>query len=129
MTTHSACGSAPIGGSWKGSSAAQAPDGGRPVLEFFADRGSGSHSQSPVASARIDGVRDLGRPAAQRAWCGSPEVELGGSRPSPAASADVVYEGTGVPSLFQSTAELVRRGGTLALLGYPMENSSVSYGD
>jgi (R,R)-butanediol dehydrogenase/meso-butanediol dehydrogenase/diacetyl reductase len=54
---------------------------------------------------------------------------LGGSRPSPAASADVVYECTGVPSLFQSTAVLVRRGGTLALLGYPMENSSVSYGD
>jgi (R,R)-butanediol dehydrogenase / meso-butanediol dehydrogenase / diacetyl reductase len=43
--------------------------------------------------------------------------------------ADVVYECTGVPSLFQSTAELVRRGGTLALLGYPLENSSVSYGD
>jgi (R,R)-butanediol dehydrogenase / meso-butanediol dehydrogenase / diacetyl reductase len=43
--------------------------------------------------------------------------------------ADVAYECTGVPSLFQSTAELVRRGGTLGLLGYPLENSSVSYGD
>ena len=43
--------------------------------------------------------------------------------------ADVVYECTGVASLFQSSAELVRRGGTLALLGYPLENSSVSYGD
>ncbi|MEU3453443.1 zinc-binding dehydrogenase [Micromonospora sp. NPDC006766] len=43
--------------------------------------------------------------------------------------ADVVYECTGVPSLLQPSAELVRRGGTLALLGYPLENSSVSYGD
>ncbi|WP_405431485.1 zinc-binding dehydrogenase [Micromonospora sp. NBC_00617] len=43
--------------------------------------------------------------------------------------ADVVYECTGVPSLFQPSAELVRRGGTLALLGYPLEDSSVSYGD
>jgi (R,R)-butanediol dehydrogenase/meso-butanediol dehydrogenase/diacetyl reductase len=43
--------------------------------------------------------------------------------------ADVVYECSGVPSLFQPSAELVRRGGTLALLGYPLENSSVSYGD
>ncbi|WP_260428592.1 hypothetical protein [Micromonospora globispora] len=34
-----------------------------------------------------------------------------------------------VPSLFQPSAELVRRGATLALLGYPLENSSVSYGD
>lgn len=43
--------------------------------------------------------------------------------------ADVVYECSGVPSLLQPAAELVRRGGTLALLGYPLENSSVSYGD
>ncbi|MEU4772729.1 zinc-binding dehydrogenase [Micromonospora sp. NPDC023644] len=43
--------------------------------------------------------------------------------------ADVVYECSGVPALFQPSAELVRRGGTLALLGYPLENSSVSYGD
>ncbi|MEU6076955.1 zinc-binding dehydrogenase [Micromonospora sp. NPDC047074] len=43
--------------------------------------------------------------------------------------ADLVYECTGVPSLFQPSAELVRRGGTLALLGYPLENSTVSYGD
>ncbi|MEU7999370.1 zinc-binding dehydrogenase [Micromonospora sp. NPDC049060] len=43
--------------------------------------------------------------------------------------ADVVYECSGVPSLLQPSAELVRRGGTLALLGYPLENSSVSYGD
>ncbi|MEV0155489.1 zinc-binding dehydrogenase [Micromonospora sp. NPDC050686] len=43
--------------------------------------------------------------------------------------ADVVYECTGVPALLQPSAELVRRGGVLALLGYPLENSSVSYGD
>jgi (R,R)-butanediol dehydrogenase/meso-butanediol dehydrogenase/diacetyl reductase len=43
--------------------------------------------------------------------------------------ADVLYECTGVPGLFQPSAELVRRGGTLALLGYPMTTSEVSYGD
>lgn len=43
--------------------------------------------------------------------------------------ADVVYECTGVPSLFQYSAELVRQGGTLALLGFPDESSEVSYQD
>jgi (R,R)-butanediol dehydrogenase/meso-butanediol dehydrogenase/diacetyl reductase len=43
--------------------------------------------------------------------------------------ADVVYECTGVPSLLQPSAELARRGGTLGLLGYPLENSTISYGD
>lgn len=43
--------------------------------------------------------------------------------------ADVLYECTGAAGLFQPSAELVRRGGTLALLGYPMTSSEVSYGD
>ncbi|PZU03083.1 MAG: alcohol dehydrogenase [Gordonia sp. (in: high G+C Gram-positive bacteria)] len=43
--------------------------------------------------------------------------------------ADVLFECTGVADLLQPSAELVRRGGTLALLGYPGTNSSVSYGD
>jgi (R,R)-butanediol dehydrogenase/meso-butanediol dehydrogenase/diacetyl reductase len=43
--------------------------------------------------------------------------------------ADVLYECTGAAALFQPSAELVRRGGTLALLGYPMTASEVSYGD
>lgn len=43
--------------------------------------------------------------------------------------ADVVYECTGVASLLQPTAELVRRGGMLALLGYPLQESTVSYAD
>lgn len=43
--------------------------------------------------------------------------------------ADVLFECTGVASLLQPSAELVRRGGTLALLGYPITESSVSYGD
>ncbi|ASR37656.1 alcohol dehydrogenase [Prauserella marina] len=43
--------------------------------------------------------------------------------------ADVLYECTGAPGLLQSSAELVRRGGVLSLLGYPMTNSEVSYGD
>jgi (R,R)-butanediol dehydrogenase / meso-butanediol dehydrogenase / diacetyl reductase len=43
--------------------------------------------------------------------------------------ADVLYECTGVPTLFQPSADLVRRGGTLALLGYPLTTSEVSYGD
>ncbi|ANY25488.1 zinc-dependent alcohol dehydrogenase [Gordonia terrae] len=43
--------------------------------------------------------------------------------------ADIVFECSGVASLLQPSAELVRRGGTLALLGYPGTDSSVSYGD
>ncbi|GAA1737699.1 zinc-dependent alcohol dehydrogenase [Aeromicrobium alkaliterrae] len=43
--------------------------------------------------------------------------------------ADVLYECTGAAPLFQPSAELVRRGGTLALLGFPMTTSEVSYGD
>lgn len=43
--------------------------------------------------------------------------------------ADVLYECTGVAGLLQSSAELVRRGGTLSLLGFPMSDSRVSYGD
>ena len=43
--------------------------------------------------------------------------------------ADVLFECTGVASLFQPSAALVRRGGTLSLLGYPITDSSVSYGD
>ena len=43
--------------------------------------------------------------------------------------ADVVYECTGVASLLQPAAELVRRGGVLGLLGYPLQESTVSYAD
>ncbi|HUR23685.1 MAG TPA: alcohol dehydrogenase catalytic domain-containing protein [Acidimicrobiales bacterium] len=43
--------------------------------------------------------------------------------------ADVVFECTGVAGLLQPSASLVRRGGTLSLLGYPITDSSVSYGD
>jgi threonine dehydrogenase-like Zn-dependent dehydrogenase len=41
----------------------------------------------------------------------------------------VVFECTGVAPLLQPTAELVRRGGTLSLVGYTTEPSQVSYGD
>jgi (R,R)-butanediol dehydrogenase/meso-butanediol dehydrogenase/diacetyl reductase len=43
--------------------------------------------------------------------------------------ADVVYECAGVASLLQPTAQLARRGGILALLGYPLQKSRVSYAD
>ncbi|WP_209311404.1 zinc-dependent alcohol dehydrogenase [Streptomyces spiramenti] len=43
--------------------------------------------------------------------------------------ADVLFECAGVASLLQPSAELVRRGGTLALLGFPLTDSAVSYGD
>jgi (R,R)-butanediol dehydrogenase / meso-butanediol dehydrogenase / diacetyl reductase len=43
--------------------------------------------------------------------------------------ADVLFECTGVAKLLQPSAELVRRGGTLSLVGYTAEMSSVSYGD
>ncbi|AOS63563.1 zinc-dependent alcohol dehydrogenase [Actinoalloteichus hymeniacidonis] len=43
--------------------------------------------------------------------------------------ADIVYECSGVAGLLQSSGELVRRGGRLALLGFPMVSSEVSYAD
>ncbi|MFB7759795.1 zinc-dependent alcohol dehydrogenase [Streptomyces xiamenensis] len=43
--------------------------------------------------------------------------------------ADVLFECAGVASLLQPSAELVRRGGVLALLGFPLTESTVSYGD
>ncbi len=43
--------------------------------------------------------------------------------------ADVLFECTGVAKLLQPSAELVRRGGMLSLVGYTAELSSVSYGD
>ncbi|MCL8250567.1 zinc-binding dehydrogenase [Aeromicrobium fastidiosum] len=43
--------------------------------------------------------------------------------------ADVLYECTGAAALLQPSSEMVRRGGTLSLLGFPMTDSTVSYGD
>ncbi len=43
--------------------------------------------------------------------------------------ADVLFECTGAAALLQPSAELVRRGGTMALLGFPLTPSEVSYGD
>lgn len=43
--------------------------------------------------------------------------------------ADVFYECAGVASLLQPSAGFVRRGGTLSLLGFPLTESTVSYGD
>ena len=43
--------------------------------------------------------------------------------------ADVLFECTGVARHLQPAAEMVRRGGTVSLLGYPTTESSVSYGD
>jgi len=43
--------------------------------------------------------------------------------------ADVMFECTGVAKLLQPSAELVRRGGMLSLVGYTADPSTVSYGD
>ena len=43
--------------------------------------------------------------------------------------ADALFECTGAAKLLQPSAELVRRGGMLSLVGYTAEWSSVSYGD
>lgn len=43
--------------------------------------------------------------------------------------ADVLFECTGVAKLLQPSAELVRRGGMLSLVGYTADLSTVSYGD
>lgn len=43
--------------------------------------------------------------------------------------ADVAFECAGAAALLQPSAELVRRGGILALLGFPLTESTVSYAD
>ncbi len=72
------------------------------------------------AAARALGVTDVVEPADLPGLLAEATNGLG---------ADVLFECTGVAALLQPSAELVRRGGTLALLGYPGTNSSVSYGD
>ncbi len=54
------------------------------------------------------------------------EVLLGATH---GRGADVFFECTGVAKLLQPSAELVRRGGMLSLVGYTADMSSVSYGD
>lgn len=72
-------------------------------------------------SAAVDlGFTDVVRPDELRETLAEVSGGLG---------ADVLFECSGVASLLQPSAELVRRGGTLALLGYPGTDSSVSYGD
>lgn len=66
------------------------------------------------------GFTDVVEPSALRSTLDEMSSGLG---------ADVVYECTGVASLLQPSAELVRRGGVLALLGYPLQESTVSYAD
>lgn len=87
--------------------------------------GAGRILVSEPSSARRTAATDLGftdvvEPADLAALLADVTSGLG---------ADVLFECTGVAALMQPSAELVRRGGTLALLGYPGTDSSVSYGD
>ncbi len=43
--------------------------------------------------------------------------------------ADVVFEATGVPALVQPAAEMLRRGGTLGLLGFSFVETPINYAD
>ncbi|MFK4728970.1 alcohol dehydrogenase catalytic domain-containing protein [Agromyces mediolanus] len=47
---------------------------------------------------------------------------------SSGAGADVLYECTGVAEILQPSTQLIRRGGVVSLLGFPMTDSQVSYG-
>ncbi|HEX5532699.1 MAG TPA: zinc-binding dehydrogenase [Actinomycetales bacterium] len=87
--------------------------------------GAGRVIISEPAAARREtatrlGFRDVVEPDALRTTLDDVTHGLG---------ADVVFECSGVPSLLQPTAELARRGGTLGLLGFPLQESTVSYAD
>lgn len=87
--------------------------------------GAGHVIVSEPAAARRDIAVQLGFPDTV-----APErLQHALNDASDGLGADVVFECAGVASLLQPTAELVRRGGTLALLGFPMTDSTVSYGD
>jgi (R,R)-butanediol dehydrogenase/meso-butanediol dehydrogenase/diacetyl reductase len=79
----------------------------------------------PVASrrdtARALGFADVFEPGAEFADIVRDATDGRGT--------DVLFECTGVAKLLQPSAELVRRGGTLSLVGYTTDLSQVSYGD
>ncbi|AWH90993.1 zinc-dependent alcohol dehydrogenase [Dietzia lutea] len=77
-------------------------------------------SETRRLAARRLGFTDVVRPD---------ELHSALAEASGGLGADVLFECSGVASLLQPSAELVRRGGTLALLGYPGTDSSVNYGD
>jgi (R,R)-butanediol dehydrogenase/meso-butanediol dehydrogenase/diacetyl reductase len=76
--------------------------------------------------ARRQTARDLGF---TEVWAPGADFAEFVASSSNGLGADVLYECTGVAKLFQASAELVRRGGTLSLLGFPMGTSEVSYPD
>lgn len=78
----------------------------------------------PVA-ARRDAAAALGFSAVD---AGSDFTDALGDMTS-GRGADVLFECTGVAGLLQPSAERVRRGGTLSLVGYTTALSEVSYGD
>lgn len=88
--------------------------------------GAGAVVISEPSAARRETARELGFDDVHEAGEGfrARILEL-----TDGLGADILYECTGAAGLFQPSAELVRRGGTLALLGYPMTTSEVSYGD
>ncbi|WP_067434227.1 zinc-dependent alcohol dehydrogenase [Nocardioides jensenii] len=87
--------------------------------------GAGHVIVSEPSSARRDMATDLGFTDVVNPSDLKARVEA----TTDGRGADVLYECTGVAALLQPSAELVRRGGTLALLGFPLDTSTVSYAD
>ncbi|MGH9278067.1 MAG: zinc-dependent alcohol dehydrogenase [Acidimicrobiales bacterium] len=88
--------------------------------------GAGRTLISEPVEARRQAARDAGFPDVFEPGGAFTESILSATN---GLGADVVFECTGVATLLQPSAALVRRGGTLSLLGYPITDSSVSYGD
>lgn len=88
--------------------------------------GAGRTIVSEPVEARRQAARDLGFADVFEPGAGFNAAILEATN---GLGADVLFECTGVAGLFQPSAALVRRGGTLSLLGYPTSDSSVSYGD
>ena len=88
--------------------------------------GAGRTIVSEPVEARRQAARALGFTEVFEPGNGFTEAILEASN---GLGADVLFECTGVAGLLQPSAALVRRGGTLSLLGYPITDSSVSYGD
>lgn len=87
--------------------------------------GAGRMIISEPTAARRQMARDLGFDEVVH----PDELQAALQETTDGMGADVVFECAGVASLLQPTAELVRRGGTLALLGFPTTESTVSYAD
>lgn len=104
--------------------------GGGPIGLFAAEHarnaGAGVLIIIETNEARRQKARDLGF---TDVYAPGDELDARIKEVTRGIGADVVYEATGVPKLVQTAAEMLRRGGTLGLLGFSFDPTPINYAD